>query len=68
MASGASGIHVTRETVEKLAREVAGIELSPADVDQLTPQLDRLLGDLAQVPDQDLEHLEPPLIFDAGEP
>jgi Asp-tRNA(Asn)/Glu-tRNA(Gln) amidotransferase C subunit len=63
----ALGAHVTRETVEKLAREVAGIELSPTEVDQLTPQLDRLLGDLAQVPDQDLEHIEPPMIFDAGE-
>ena len=59
--------HISRETVEKLAREVAGIELSAAEVDQLTPQLDRLLGDLAQVPDHDLAHLEPPLMFDAGE-
>lgn len=59
---------VTKESVEQLAREVAGIELSPAEIDQLTPQLDRLLTDLAQIPDKDLDTLEPPLIFDAGEP
>ncbi|MGH8056259.1 MAG: hypothetical protein ACREOH_03335 [Candidatus Entotheonellia bacterium] len=58
---------VTKESVEQLAREVAGIELSPAEIDQLTPQLDRLLTDLAQIPDKDLDTLEPPLIFDAGE-
>ncbi len=64
----ATGPRVTRETVEKLARELIGMELSPAEVEQLTPQLDRLLTDLAQIPDEDLQDLEPPLIFEAGEP
>lgn len=59
---------VTKETVEKMARELIGIELSPAEVEQLTSQLDRLLTDLAQIPDRDLQDIEPPLIFDAGEP
>jgi len=63
----ATGPRVTKERVEQLAREVAGIELSPAEIDQLTPQLDRLLADLAQIPDKDLDSLEPPLIFNAGE-
>ena len=63
----ATGPRVTKETVERMARELAGIELSPAEVEQLTPQLDRLLTDLAQVPDKDLQDLEPPLIFEAGE-
>jgi len=58
---------VTKETVEKIARELVGIELSPAEVEQLTPQLDRLLTDLAQIPEQDLQDLEPPLIFEAGD-
>jgi Asp-tRNA(Asn)/Glu-tRNA(Gln) amidotransferase C subunit len=59
---------VTKETVEKMAREVVGIELSPDEIDQLTPQLDRLLADLAQIPDADLQDIEPPLFFQAGEP
>jgi hypothetical protein len=64
----ATGPQVTKETVEKMAREVVGIDLTPAEIDQLTPQLDRLLADLAQIPDADLQALEPPLFFDAGEP
>jgi hypothetical protein len=63
-----TGPHVTPETVEKLAREVVGIELSAAEIEQLTPQLDRLLSDLAQIPDTELQDLEPPLFFKAGEP
>jgi Asp-tRNA(Asn)/Glu-tRNA(Gln) amidotransferase C subunit len=64
----ATGPHVTKETVEKMAREVVGIDLSPAEIDQLTPQLDKLLSDLAQIPDADLQDIEPPLFFNAGEP
>ena len=64
----ARGPRVTKETVEKMAREMVGIELSPAEVEQLTPQLERLLTDLAQISDKDLQDLEPPLIFEAGEP
>jgi hypothetical protein len=59
---------VTKETVEKLAREIVGIDLSPDEINQLTPQLDRLLDDLAQIPDADLQDIEPPLFFQAGEP
>jgi Asp-tRNA(Asn)/Glu-tRNA(Gln) amidotransferase C subunit len=59
---------MTKETVEKLAREVVGIELSAAEVEQLTPQLDKLLADLAQIPDADLQDLDPPPFFNAGEP
>lgn len=64
----ATGPHVTKETVEKMAREVVGIDLTPDEVEQLTPQLDRLLTDLAQIPDADLQDIEPPLFFQAGEP
>jgi hypothetical protein len=60
--------HVTKEAVERMAREVVGIELSPAEIDELTPQLDRLLTDLAQIPDSSLQDVEPPLLFNAGEP
>jgi Asp-tRNA(Asn)/Glu-tRNA(Gln) amidotransferase C subunit len=63
-----TGPRVTKETVEKMAREMAGIDLSPAEIDQLTPQLDKLLSDLAQIPDADLQDIEPPLIFNAGDP
>ena len=63
----ASELRVTRETVEKMAREVIGIDLTPDEIDQLTPQLDRLLTDLAQIPDADLQDVEPPLFFQAGE-
>ncbi len=63
-----TGPHVTKETVEKMAREVVGIDLSPAEIDQLTPQLDKLLSDLAQISDADLQDIEPPLFFNAGEP
>jgi Asp-tRNA(Asn)/Glu-tRNA(Gln) amidotransferase C subunit len=59
---------VTKETVGKMAREVIGIDLSPDEIDQLTPQLDKLLTDLAQIPDADLQDIEPPLFFHAGEP
>ena len=59
---------VTKETLEKLAREVARIDLSPDEIDQLAPQLERLLDDLAQIPDADLQDIEPPLFFQAGEP
>jgi Asp-tRNA(Asn)/Glu-tRNA(Gln) amidotransferase C subunit len=64
----AAGQHVTKETVERMAREVVGIELSQAEVDQLTPQLEKLLSDLANIPDADLQDIEPPLFFSAGEP
>jgi Asp-tRNA(Asn)/Glu-tRNA(Gln) amidotransferase C subunit len=64
----AAAPRVTKETVEKMAREVVGIDLSPAEIDQLTPQLDKLLTDLAQIPDSDLQDIEPPLFFNAGEP
>jgi hypothetical protein len=64
----ATGPRVTKETVERMAREVVGIDLSPAEVEQLTPQLDRLLSDLANIPDADLQDIEPPLFFNAGEP
>jgi hypothetical protein len=64
----ATGPRVTKETVERLAREVVGIDLSPAEIEQLTPQLDKLLSDLAQIPDADLQDVEPPLFFNAGEP
>jgi hypothetical protein len=60
--------HVTKETVERIAREVVRIDLSPDEINQLTPQLDRLLADLAQIPDADLQDIEPPLFFQAGEP
>jgi hypothetical protein len=56
---------MTKETVEKIAREVVGIDLSLAEIDQLTLQLDKLLADLAQIPDADLQDLEPPLFFNA---
>jgi hypothetical protein len=59
---------VTKETVAEMAREVIGIDLSPAEIDQLTPQLDRLLTDLAHIPDADLQDIEPPLFFQAGGP
>jgi Asp-tRNA(Asn)/Glu-tRNA(Gln) amidotransferase C subunit len=58
---------VTKETVGKMAREVMGIDLSPEEIDQLTPQLDKLLADLAQIPDADLQDIEPPLFFHSGE-
>ena len=58
---------VTKEIVGKMAREVIGIDLSPDEIDQLTPQLDKLLTDLAQIPDADLQDIEPPLFFHAGE-
>jgi Asp-tRNA(Asn)/Glu-tRNA(Gln) amidotransferase C subunit len=58
--------HMTREILERMASEVARIDLSPPEIDQLTPQLDRLLSDLAQVPDADLQDCEPPLFFAAG--
>ncbi len=64
----ATGPHVTRETIERMAREVIGIDLSPAEIDQLTPQLDKLLSDLAKIPDAGLQDIEPPLFFHAGEP
>jgi hypothetical protein len=64
----ATGPHVTKETVERMAREVVGIDLSPAEIDQLTPQLDKLLSDLANIPDADLQDVKPPLFFNAGEP
>ena len=59
---------VTKETVGKMAREVIGIDLSPSEIDQLTPQLDKLLTDLAQIPDADLQDIEPPLFFHAADP
>jgi Asp-tRNA(Asn)/Glu-tRNA(Gln) amidotransferase C subunit len=64
----ATGPQMTKETVEKLAREVAGIELSAAEIEELTLQLDKLLTDLAQISDADLQDLEPPLFFNAEEP
>jgi Asp-tRNA(Asn)/Glu-tRNA(Gln) amidotransferase C subunit len=64
----ATGPRVTKEAVEKLAREVVGIDLSPAELDQLTTQLDNLLTDLAEIPDADLQDIEPPLFIHLGEP
>ena len=63
----ATGPRVTKATVEQMAREVVRIDLSPEEIDQLTPLLDKLLTDLAHIPDADLQDIEPPLFFDAGE-
>jgi len=63
----ATGPRVTKETVEQMAQMV-GIDLSPAEVEQLAPHLEKLLTDLAQITDADLQDIEPPLFFDAGEP
>jgi hypothetical protein len=63
----ATGPRVTKETVEQMAQMV-GINLSPTEIEQLAPQLDKLLTDLAQIPDADLQDVEPPLFFEAGEP
>jgi len=59
---------ITKELVEKMARDVIGIALSPTEIDQLTPQLDKLLTDLALIPDADLQDIEPPLFFHADKP
>jgi hypothetical protein len=59
---------VTKDTVETMAREVVGIDLSPDEINQLAPLLGRLLADLAEIPDADLQDIEPPLYFRAGEP
>jgi Asp-tRNA(Asn)/Glu-tRNA(Gln) amidotransferase C subunit len=59
---------ITKEAVGKMAREMVGIDLSPDEIDQLTPQLDRLLADLAEISDADLQDVEPPLFFQADEP
>lgn len=59
---------ITKESVEKMAREVIGIALSPTEIDQVTRQLDKLLTDLALIPDDDLRDIEPPLFFQAGKP
>jgi hypothetical protein len=59
---------VTKDTVETMAREVMGIDLSPDEINQLAPLLGRLLADLAEIPDADLQDVEPPLFFQAGEP
>lgn len=59
---------ITKELVEKMARDVIGIALSPTEIDQLTPQLDKLLTDLALIPDADLQDIEPPLFFQADKP
>jgi hypothetical protein len=64
----AAAPHVTKETVEKMARGGGGIDLSPDEIDQLTPLLDRLLADLAEVSDADLQDVEPPLFFQAQTP
>jgi Asp-tRNA(Asn)/Glu-tRNA(Gln) amidotransferase C subunit len=62
----ATGPRVTQATVEQMAR-IVGIDLSPAEVEELAPQLERLLTDLAQIPDADLQDIEPPLFFSAEE-
>jgi Asp-tRNA(Asn)/Glu-tRNA(Gln) amidotransferase C subunit len=62
----ATGPRVTPETVTQMAQMV-GIDLSPAEIEQLAPQLEKLLTDLAQIPDAELQDIEPPLFFEAGE-
>jgi Asp-tRNA(Asn)/Glu-tRNA(Gln) amidotransferase C subunit len=62
----AAAPRVTKETLEQMAQMV-GIDLSPTEIDQLTPQLEKLLTDLAQIPDAELQDTEPPLFFEAGE-
>jgi Asp-tRNA(Asn)/Glu-tRNA(Gln) amidotransferase C subunit len=61
-----TGPRVTQESVEQMAR-IVGIDLSPAEIEELAPQLEKLLTDLAQIPDADLQDIEPPLFFSAGE-
>jgi Asp-tRNA(Asn)/Glu-tRNA(Gln) amidotransferase C subunit len=63
----ATGLRVTPETVTQMAQMV-GIDLSPSEIEQLAPQLEKLLTDLAQIPDAELQDIEPPLFFEAGEP
>jgi len=54
---------VSKETLRRLATEMAGLQLSDAELEQLTPQMAALLADLSALEDLDLSQIEPAVTF-----
>ena len=53
----------SKETIRRIAAEMAGIQLSEAELEQLAPQMAALLADLSALEELDLSHVEPAMIF-----
>ena len=54
---------VSKETLRRLATEMAGVQLSDEELEQLTPQMATLLADLSALEELDLSQIEPAVIF-----
>lgn len=53
----------SQETLRRLAADMAGIQLSAEELEQLAPQMAALLADLRTLEELDLSHVEPAMTF-----
>ncbi len=53
----------SKETIRRIATEMAGIQFSEAELEQLAPQMAALLADLSALEELDLSQIEPAVIF-----
>lgn len=53
----------SKETIRRIAAEMAGLQLSEAELEQLAPQMVALLADLSTLEELDLSHVEPAMTF-----
>jgi Asp-tRNA(Asn)/Glu-tRNA(Gln) amidotransferase C subunit len=53
----------SKETLRRVAAEMAGIQFTEEELEQLAPQAAALLADLSTLEELDLSHVEPALRF-----
>jgi Asp-tRNA(Asn)/Glu-tRNA(Gln) amidotransferase C subunit len=53
----------SKETLRRMAAEMAGIQFTEEELEQLAPQVAALLADLSTLEELDLSQAEPALLF-----
>jgi Asp-tRNA(Asn)/Glu-tRNA(Gln) amidotransferase C subunit len=53
----------SKETLRRVAAEMAGIQFTDEELEQLAPQVAALLADLSTLEELDLSQVEPALLF-----
>jgi Asp-tRNA(Asn)/Glu-tRNA(Gln) amidotransferase C subunit len=53
----------SQETIRRMAAEMAGLQFTEEEIEQLAPQVAALLADLSQLDALDLSQVEPAVIF-----
>jgi Asp-tRNA(Asn)/Glu-tRNA(Gln) amidotransferase C subunit len=57
----------SKETLRRIAAELAGVQFTEEELEQLAPQVASLLADLSTLEELDLSRVEPALLFICSE-